>query len=187
MKKIYLYGKNFLYKLFWRRKWQPTTVFLAWRIPWMEESGRLQSISSQRIGHDWAHTQKLFSLLIRTVKTILKTCISLTLENRYCCFSVAESCPTLFDPMNCSPPGFPVTISRSLLKLMSIESMMPSNHLILCRPLLLPSIFPRSGEVSSMTQELYTPDPIVGTPINNNPEAHAWHVLDKRILSVELQ
>ena len=34
------------------------------------------------------------------------------------------------------------TISRSLLKLMSIESVMPSNHLILCRPLLLPSIFP---------------------------------------------
>ena len=35
------------------------------------------------------------------------------------------------------------TISRSLLKLMSIESVMPSNHLILCHPLLLPSIFPR--------------------------------------------
>ena len=34
------------------------------------------------------------------------------------------------------------TISRSLLKVMSIESPMPSNHLILCRPLLLPSIFP---------------------------------------------
>ena len=33
------------------------------------------------------------------------------------------------------------TISRSLLKLMSIESVMPSNHLILCRPLLLPSVF----------------------------------------------
>ena len=32
--------------------------------------------------------------------------------------------------------------SRSLLKLMSIESLMPSNHLILCHPLLLPSIFP---------------------------------------------
>ena len=32
--------------------------------------------------------------------------------------------------------------SRSLLKLMSIESVMPSNHLILCHPLLLPSIFP---------------------------------------------
>ena len=36
-----------------------------------------------------------------------------------------------------------ITNSQSLLKLMSIESMMPSNHLILCRPLLLqPSIFP---------------------------------------------
>ena len=35
-----------------------------------------------------------------------------------------------------------ITNSRSLLKLMSIESVMPSNHLILCRPLLLSSIFP---------------------------------------------
>ena len=35
-----------------------------------------------------------------------------------------------------------ITNSRSLLKLMSIESVMPSNHLIFCRPLLLPSIFP---------------------------------------------
>ena len=39
-------------------------------------------------------------------------------------------------------PGFPITNSRSLLKLMSTESMMPSNHLILsCPLLLLPSIF----------------------------------------------
>ena len=35
-----------------------------------------------------------------------------------------------------------ITISGTLLKLMSIESVMPSNHLILCRPLLWPSIFP---------------------------------------------
>ena len=35
------------------------------------------------------------------------------------------------------------TISRSLLKLMSTETVMPSNHLILCHPLLLPSVFPR--------------------------------------------
>ena len=39
--------------------------------------------------------------------------------------------------------SLPITNSRSLLKLMSIESMMPSNHLILCFPLLLPpSILP---------------------------------------------
>ena len=48
------------------------------------------------------------------------------------------------DPMHCSTPGFPVqTNSRNLLKLKSIESVMPSNHLILCCSLLLPpSIFP---------------------------------------------
>ena len=40
-------------------------------------------------------------------------------------------------------PGLPITNSQSLLKLMSIESVMPLNHLILCHPLpLLPSIFP---------------------------------------------
>ena len=45
--------------------------------------------------------------------------------------------------MNYSRPGFlSLTISRSLLKLMSIELVMPSNHFILCRPLLLPSVFP---------------------------------------------
>ena len=46
--------------------------------------------------------------------------------------------------MDCSTPGFPsFTISRNLLKLTSIESVMPSNPLILCHPLLLlPSVFP---------------------------------------------
>ena len=58
--------------------------------------------------------------------------------------SVAQLFGTLCDPMDCSTPGFPILhISYSLLKLMSIESMMPSNHFILCCPLLLlPSIFP---------------------------------------------
>ena len=52
--------------------------------------------------------------------------------------SVAQSCPTLCDPMDCSKPGFPVRHhSWSLFKLMSIESVMPSNHLILCCLLLL--------------------------------------------------
>ena len=60
-----------------------------------------------------------------------------------CCCSVAQSCPTLCDPMDCSTPGFPVLhYLPELLKLMSIESLMSSNHLILCRPLLPPSIFP---------------------------------------------
>ena len=58
--------------------------------------------------------------------------------------SVAQLCPILSDPMDCSTPGFlSITNSQSLFKLISNESVMPSNHLILCHPLLiLPSIFP---------------------------------------------
>ena len=58
--------------------------------------------------------------------------------------SVIHLCPTLWDPMDCSKPAsLFITNSQSLLKLMSIESGMPSNHLILCHALLLlPSIFP---------------------------------------------
>ena len=57
--------------------------------------------------------------------------------------SVAQSCLTLCDPMNCSTPGLPVHHQlRSPPKPMSIVPVMPSNHLILCRPLLfLPSNF----------------------------------------------
>ena len=41
-------------KIPWRRSWQPTPVFLAWRIPWIEEPGGLQSTRSQRVGHNWS-------------------------------------------------------------------------------------------------------------------------------------
>ena len=58
--------------------------------------------------------------------------------------SVAQSCPTLCDPMNLSiQASLSITNSRSLPKLMSIELVMPSSHLILCHALLLlPSIPP---------------------------------------------
>ena len=53
--------------------------------------------------------------------------------------SVTQLCPSLCDPMDCRMPGSPVHHSWSLLRLMSIELLMPSN----CLPLLLlPSIFP---------------------------------------------
>ena len=57
--------------------------------------------------------------------------------------SVTQSCPTLCNPMNCSTPGLPV--HHQLPESIQTHvhwSMMPSNHLILCCPLLLPSIFP---------------------------------------------
>ena len=58
--------------------------------------------------------------------------------------SVTKSCPTLCDLKDCSTPGvLSFTISWSLLKLMSIKSVMLSNRLVLhCLPLLLSSVFP---------------------------------------------
>ena len=58
--------------------------------------------------------------------------------------SVSQSCPILCDPWTAAcQVSLSITSSQSLLKLMSIESVMPCNHLILCYPLvLLPSIFP---------------------------------------------
>ena len=65
-------------------------------------------------------------------------------EEVCCCCLVTQLCLTLCDPVDCRmQTSLSFTISWSLLKLMSIELVMPSNHLILCHPLLLlPSTFP---------------------------------------------
>ena len=96
---------------------------IAWGIPWTEEAGGLWYMGSQRVGHYWVTNRHTFMHQFS---------------------SVTQSCPTLSDPMNCSAPGLPVHHQLlSLSKLMSIESVMPSNHFILCHTLLLlPSIFP---------------------------------------------
>ena len=62
----------------------------------------------------------------------------------YCCCSVTQPCPTICDPMDCSTLAFPVLhYLPEFAQIMSIELMMPSNHLILCHPILLLSlIFP---------------------------------------------
>ena len=60
-----------------------------------------------------------------------------------CCYSVTQSCPTPTPWTAARLASLSFTISQNLLKFMSIELVMPSNHLILCLPiLLLPSIFP---------------------------------------------
>ena len=90
--------------------------------------------------------------------------------------SLPQSFPTLCDLMDYSTPGLPVHhSSRSLLKLMSIESVMPSNYLILCHPLLLlPSIFPASGSFQ-MSQLFASGDQNIGgsastiSPSNEHP------------------
>ena len=82
--------------------------------------------------------------------SVPRSLASLSFRSLSCC-SVAQSCPTLCDPMDCSrPASLSFSISWSLLRLMSIELMIASNHLILCRPLLfLPSIFPSIRVFSS--------------------------------------
>ena len=74
-------------------------------------------------------------------------CQQLQWYRGYLLLFIAQLCPTLYNPTGCSTPGFlSFTISWSLLKIMSgfmsIELVMPPNHLILCHLLLLPSIFP---------------------------------------------
>ena len=68
-----------------------------------------------------------------------------------CCCSVSQLCLTLFDPMDCSTPGLLVPHHLpSLPKFMSIASVMPSSHLILRYPLILPpSIFPSIRDFSN--------------------------------------
>ena len=71
----------------------------------------------------------------------------------FCCCSVTHSVVSnSLQPHRLQHTRLPLsfTISRSLLRLMSIESMMPSNYLILCYPLLLsPSVFPSIRVFSS--------------------------------------
>ena len=71
--------------------------------------------------------------------------------------SVAQLCPTLWDLMNRSTPGLPVSITNSqgLPKLMSIKLVMPSSLLVLSRPLLLLPPIPPSIKVFSNESTLH--------------------------------
>ena len=74
---------------------------------------------------------------------------------RYQFSSVAQSCPTLCDPMNRSTPGLPVHHQLPEFRLTSTESVMPSSHLIFCRPLLLLPPTPPSIRVFSNESTLH--------------------------------
>ena len=69
--------------------------------------------------------------------------MSFMISSLTCYCSVTQLHPTLCNPMVCSTPGFPVLHHvPEFAQTMSIGSVMPFKHLILCPPLLLPSIFP---------------------------------------------
>ena len=54
---------TFIKVTFRRRQWHPTPVLFAWKIPWMEEPGRLQSMGSRRVGHDSVTSLSLFTFM----------------------------------------------------------------------------------------------------------------------------
>ena len=90
-----------------------------------------------------------------------------------CCCLVTKLCPTLCDPM----ASLTFTVSQDLLKLMSTESVIPSNHLNFCCPLLLlPSIFPRivdfpgSSDVKAYAYNAEDPGSIPGSGRSSGEE-----------------
>ena len=93
--------------------------------------------------------------------------------NSGCC-SVAKSGLTATPWTAAHQASLSFTISWSLLKLMSIESVMPSNHLILCRPLLLlPSVFPSTRVFSSeflCSNNKLDPGSIIGLELSTSIE-----------------
>ena len=112
-------------KIPWRRKRLPTPVFWP---------GEFHGVAKSRARLSDFHIQ--FQSIIH--------------YNLFQFSSVAQSCPTFCDPMDCSTRGLPV--HHQLPEFVSIESVMPSNHLILCCPILLPpSIFPASGSFKSVS------------------------------------
>ena len=90
----------------------PHSSTLAWKIPWMEEPGGLQSMGSQRVRHDWVAS---VSIAWKHASQhpwdspgkntgvgchFLLRCVKVKSESE-----VAQSCLTHSDPMDCSPPG----------------------------------------------------------------------------------
>ena len=144
---------------------------LDWKIPWMEGPGGLQSMGSLGVGHDWVTSLSLFTFMhwrrkwqptpvsyleyprdrgawwtavygVPQSRTRLKRlCSSSSRDIRESVRSCSHA-RHFATPWTARQASLSITISRNLLKLMSVESVMPSNHLILCNPLLLlPSVF----------------------------------------------
>ena len=109
---------------------------LAWKIPWMKERGRLQSMGSQTVDTtERFHFHFLFYLLYCPTQITQFSSVQ---------FSRSVMSDSFETPwIAARQASLSITNSRSSLRLTSIESVMPSSHLILCRPLLLlPAITP---------------------------------------------
>ena len=106
--------------------------------------------------------------------------------------SVTQSCPTLCDPMNRSMPGLPVHHKLlEFIKLMPIESVIPSSHLILCHPLLLLHPIPPTIRVFSnestfpMRWPKYWSFSFSISPFNEHPELISFRMDWLDLLAVQ--
>ena len=156
----------------WSLGWEDTlgkekathSSIFAWRIPWTEEPGGWQLMVLQRVRRDWAtNTSTLLQERgLHIIEALAKAVIFPTAHNwmneslsqkwdritsKWIQFSSVQSLSHVWlfvTPWTAvHQASLSITNSRSSPKPMSTESVMPSNHLILCNPLLLlPSIFP---------------------------------------------
>ena len=93
----------------------PHSSILAWRIPWIEEPGRLQSTGSQRVGHDWATSLSLSNTYLESLNYKAKNRngilgASLLVQKSVfflprMCRKLLQSCLTLCEPVAPSPSG----------------------------------------------------------------------------------
>jgi len=91
----------------WRRKWQPTSVFLMGKFHGQRNLARLQSIGLQRVGHDWAHKHACIHIDTDSLQWgYWDIQCSIHDEKKWKCKSLSGI--WLWDPKDCSPPGFSV-------------------------------------------------------------------------------
>ena len=128
---------------------------LAWKVLWVEEPRGPQFIVSERVRYNWATDHALIHVSLpeawkltsphgrpQTVALLYSShmpAIS-TYSGQFSHWVVSNS---VMPWTAAHQASLSITNTQSLLKLMCIKLVMPSNYLILCHPLLLPSIFPR--------------------------------------------
>ena len=122
---------------------------LAWRIPWTEKPGGLQSVGSQRVGlwlSDWANWSLAGQKKAPALNPFLPSISSVQSLSRVWLFATPW--------IAARQTSLSITNSWSSLRLTSIESVTPSSHLILCCPLLLLPPIPPSIRVFSSDIQL---------------------------------
>ena len=109
---------------------------LTWRTPWTKEPGGLQTMGSQRVGHHWVATALISTFCLLQLTDLFSKVVVLQSQShvRLVAIPWTAACQA----------SLSFTISQSLLKFTAIDLEMLSNHLILCYPLLLRSIFPNN-------------------------------------------